>query len=204
MKNNLINKKNNINNLRNKNNKQKGFSLVELSIVLLIITILGALAYPKMRTFLIGGKTKPTADDIMVAINRIRANSEGTGNTPFTGVATATIANTLRERSNALTVTGVGSTATLQHKLGAQSAQITAGPATMTTLGDSFTVTVSNVNDAACPELATALQNNADIIKIGATTVKDTVNATLVSYNGQAASALCTAGDTNQFVFTFR
>jgi type IV pilus assembly protein PilA len=189
---------------KSKKSNQNGFSLVELSIVLLIITILGALAYPKMRTYLIGGKTKPTADDIMVGINRIRANAEGSGNTPFTGVATATIANTLRERSNALTVTGVGSTATLQHKLGAQSSQITAAPATITTLGDAFTVTISTVNDAACPELATALQNSADIIKIGATTVKDTVNATPVPYNGQVASAVCTAGDTNQFVFTFR
>lgn len=182
--------------------KQRGFTLIELSIVLLIIAVLGALGYPKIRTFLISGKTKPTADDITLAVTRIRANAEGTGNTPYASVATNTIANTLRDRTNALTVTGVGNAATLQHKLGATGSQVTAAPATITTAGDSFTLTLPTVNSGACPELATSLQNSAEIISINGTVVKSNPGSTL--YNGQTAAAACTADDTNSYVFTFR
>jgi type IV pilus assembly protein PilA len=182
--------------------KQGGFTLVELSIVMLIIAVLGALSYPKIRTFLISGKTKPTADDVTLAVTRIRANAEGTGNTPYAGVATNTIANTLRERTNALTVTGVGNAATLQHKLGATGAQVTAAPATITTAGDSFSLTFPTVNSGACPDLATSLQNSAEIISINGTVVKSVPAGTV--YNGQNALAACTADDTNTYVFTFR
>lgn len=183
-------------------NKQKGFTFIELTVVLLIIAVLALLSYPLVRAFLIEGRVKPTADDIVAAVTRVRANAEGTGSTPYLNVSTATFANTLRDRSVALSVIGVGAAATLEHRLGATGANVTAAPATITSAGDAFDVQLVTVNSAACPGFATSVQNNPEIITINGTVVKSIPAG--VAYNGQNAQNACTPDDTNTFVFTFR
>lgn len=185
-----------------RNTKQRGFTFVELTVVLIIIAVLALLAYPRIRAFLIEGRVKPTADDTVSAVTRIRANAEGTGATPYALVTTATVANTLRDRSVALTVVGAGAAATVTHKLGATGSQITAASATITSAGDAFDVTFPTASAAACPSLATSLQNNAEIITINGVVVKS--NPAAVAFNGQTAQDACTPDDTNAFVFTFR
>lgn len=183
--------------------KQRGFSFIELLAVILVGTILGLLAMPRINAFIISGKVEPSSKDVSQAVLRIRANAEGGGITPYTSVATATLANTLRDRSTALTVSAaVGSSATVTHGLGESGATLTAAPGTLTTLGDSFVVTFDEVNKGACPDLSTQLQNISEIIKINGTTVKSIPDATV--YNGQAAENACKAGNTNTFAFTFR
>jgi type IV pilus assembly protein PilA len=179
---------------------QKGFTIVELLIVLGIIAVLAVVATPFARDIIISGKTEPTATDVSKLASAIRANFSGQGATPYTGVTTAVLANTGRGLVSAMTVTGAGATATLQHDIGATSSQVTAASGTITTAGDSFTVTFPTVNAAACPGLASQLSRVAEVITINATAVK----AAGAVYNGATAQNACTAGDTNAFVFTFR
>lgn len=185
--------------------RQKGFTILELTFVLTVIALLGVLAYPRVNALLIEGRMEPTARDVVAAITRIRANAEGTGNTPYTGANTATLANTLRDRSTVLNVAGAGATATVQHRVGLNGAQVTMAQATITTAGDSFTITMPSVNAAACPGLASALIANAEAISINATVVhRSVVGGAVVAYNGQTAQNACTADNTNTFIFTMR
>ncbi len=181
--------------------KQHGFSFIELLAVILVGTILGLLAMPRINAFIISGKVEPSGKDVAQAVLRIRANAEGSGVTPYTSVTTSTLANTLRDRSTALTVSAaVGSTATTTHGLGESGATLTAAPGELTTAGDSFIVTFNQVNKGACPDLATQLQNLSERITINSNTVKANGGA----YNGATAENACTAGNTNTFAFTFR
>jgi type IV pilus assembly protein PilA len=185
--------------------KARGFTLVELMVVMAIIAILGIIGIPKMREIIVDGKVEPTASDIVKVATKIQTNFAGQGATPYTNLgvpaaATAVFANTARGLASSLVVAGAGATATVVHDIGATSSQVAVAQGTITTLGDSFTVTLPTVNIAACPGLASQLSKSAEVILINATSVK----AVGGTYNGGAAQNLCTAGDTNTFVFTFR
>ena len=125
--------------------RQRGFTLVELLIVLAIIAVISIFGVPFARGIIIGGKTEPTASDISKVVTKMRANFAGQGTTPYNNLgaaaaATANFANTARGLVSALTITGAGAAATIQHDIGATGAQIAVAPATITALGDSFTV----------------------------------------------------------------
>lgn len=183
--------------------KQAGFTLIEIMIVSIVVGVIALLSIPRITSYLVSARVSPTANDIAQAVLRIRANGEGAGPTPYTALATSTVANTLRDRTTAITISAaVGASATASHALGETGATITAAPATITTAGDSFTVTFSQVNKGACPSLSTQLQNLAEIITINTAVVKSIPAGT--AYNGQTAETQCTAGNTNTFVFTFR
>lgn len=188
-----------------KSRAQRGFTLVELMVVLLIIALLALVGIPAARGMIIGGKVEPTASDINKVVTKMRSNFAGQGNTPYNNLgaaaaATANFANTARGLASALTITGTGATATVQHEIGATGAQIGVAPATITTLGDSFTVTVNDVHHAGCPGLAAQLSKSAEVISVNGTAVKPAGG----NYNGGTAQNACNDGDVNDFVFTFR
>ncbi|PUE08667.1 hypothetical protein B9Z51_06870 [Limnohabitans sp. T6-5] len=187
---------------KNRNLVQRGFTLLELTIVLILIAVLAYLSMPKIRAYMIEGRVESHAKALAEAVMRIRANTEGAGPTPYSSVTTATLANTLRDRSTAMTVTGAGAAAAVSHSLGATGSLVTVATAQITTGGDSFTVTFPTVHNGACPSFSTQIQNTAEIISINGTVVKSIPAGT--AYNGQAAQDACTGGDTNAFVFTFR
>lgn len=185
--------------------RQRGFTLVELLVVLAIVALLAVYSIPAMRGVIIGGKVEPAGSDINKVTTKMRTNFSGQGPTPYTNLgaaaaATANFANTARGLAATLTIAGSGGTATAQHDLGATGAQITVASSAITTAGDSFTVTVPTVNEAACPGLAAQLARSAEVITVNGTAVKPAGG----TYNGGTAQNLCTAGDTNAFVFTFR
>lgn len=185
--------------------KSRGFTLVELLVVLAIISVLAIFGIPFARGIIIGGKVDPTANDISKTVAKLRSNFAGQGNTPYTtlgavGPATGVFSNTARGLVSAMTIGGAGPTATMQHDIGATGSQVTALPSTITTLGDSFTVTTPTVNEAACPGLASQLSKSAERITVNGVVAK----AVGANYNGATAQNACTVGDTNAFVFTFR
>jgi type IV pilus assembly protein PilA len=181
---------------------QSGVSAIEM-LIFMIIGVIIVLATPHITSYLISARVSTAANDIGQAVLRIRESGEGAGPTPYTALNTSTVANTLRDRATAITISAaVGAAATATHALGETGATITAAPATITTAGDSFAVTFSQVYKGACPSLSTELQNLAEIITINTTIVKSTPAGT--AYNGQTAEAQCTAGNTNTFAFTFR
>jgi len=156
---------------------QKGFTILELTFVLVVIALLGVLAYPRVTALLIEGRMDPTTRDLTGALIRIRANAEGTGNTPYANASTSTLANALRDRTTAMTVAGIGNTATVQHRLGTTGSQVIVAPATITTAGDGFAVTFNTPNAAVCPGLATAMQDQAEITSTNGTVLARTAKA---------------------------
>ncbi|WP_298706145.1 type 4 pilus major pilin [Variovorax gossypii] len=184
----------------------RGFTLVELIIVIALIALLAIFSLPAVRGMLVSGKVEPTASDVNKAVASLRGNFSGQGNTPYVNLgtgaaATAVFANTARGRTSALTVSAAtGAAATIQHDLGATNSQIAVASSTITAAGDSFTVTLPTVNEAACPGLAAQLSRSAELITVNGVVAK----AVGGTYNGGTAQNACTAGDTNAFVFTFR
>ncbi|MBS0454180.1 MAG: prepilin-type N-terminal cleavage/methylation domain-containing protein [Proteobacteria bacterium] len=183
----------------------KGFTLVELIVVIAIGALLALLAVPYARGVIINGKVEPTANDINKTVTSIRGNFAGQGVTPYTNLgtgatATAIFANTARGLSSSLTVAGTGASATVAHDLGQTGSQIAVASSTITTAGDSFTVTLPTANMAACPGLAAQLSRVAEVITINGAAAKAVGGV----YNGGIAQNACTEGDTNTFVFTFR
>lgn len=182
------------------NRRQRGFTIVELTIAIGIIAILAIFGLPFARGLIIDGKVQPTATDITRAAAKVRSNFANQGATPYASITTASFANAARGLASAITITGTGTGSAMTHDIGATGAAVTVASATITTAGDAFSVTLPTVNDAACPALAAQVSKSAEVITINGTSVK----AAGGTYNGQTAGAACTSGDANTFVFTFR
>ncbi len=197
--------------------KMRGFTLIELGIVLTILAILALFAVPRVRGFLIGGKVDPTASELSAAVAQLRTSgaANGTGAQPYVGITIDALARVLQNRGNSLipTVAAVAANSTVTHRLGAAGATLAIAAAQTGTVanggaaGDSISITFNNVSDAACPGLANALQAQAEVVSINANVAKSTGNnlvAATTTYNAITAQGFCTTGDTNAFIFTFR
>lgn len=181
-------------------NQQGGFTLIELITVIAIISILAIVSLVAIPPFVIEGKVAPAAQELQRAMQRIKINAEGGGATPYSGINTAQVANLLRSGS-IFEVAGSASSATASHSLKLLgSGVLTAAPATFVTAGDAYAITVAEVNNAACPNLAATMQKSAAIITINGTVVQN-LN-TGIRYTGLTASTSCALLDANTFVFT--
>ncbi|MEJ8837674.1 type 4 pilus major pilin [Ramlibacter sp. AN1133] len=186
--------------LRRNGKKQRGFTMVELIVVLGIIALLAIFGMPFARALIIDGKVPDVAQDINKTATKVRNSYAGGGATPYSSINTAGFANLSRGLAGSITVTGTGAAATMSHDIGQTGSTITVASNTITTAGDSFAVTMNTVNEAACPSLAAQLGKAAEQISINGTVVK-AVNGT---FNSATASTACTTGDGNTYVFVFR
>lgn len=199
--------------LKAKRQGQKGFTLIELGIVIVILTVLAALAIPAIRTEIIKGRVSSTADDTVKAIVALK-NIAGTSQvaTPFAGLTGAQV-QALFRNSNQKLGTSTATVPSVTHSLGLgtgsfQYAVVDSGGGA----GSGVLLSVHGVNEAACSNLATSVSKAADALSIttnaagtytAATYTAPNVSGTSVKplggvYNPTAAAGACTAGDSNQ------
>lgn len=190
--------------------KQQGNYLLSIGVGIMIMAILAVWAIPKIQDYLIEGAVPSIAEEVQRFASRVKVNAAGTGATPYSGLNQEYFARSVRGGS--LQVVGSGGAGTagegttgtvVLHGLGGG----TSGTVSLASedAGAAFSLTFSNVNHAACPTLATALQRTASTITIDGTAVKttDDDNNVTSAYNAASAAAQCEDGDVNNFVFTF-
>ncbi|WP_434646767.1 type 4 pilus major pilin [Achromobacter piechaudii] len=193
--------------------RQRGFSLMEVSIVTAIILLIAIVGIPAISAYIIENKVPKVGEEIQRFIAGMKINAQGGGANPYEGLDTGALANALRD-SSVLAVQGSGAGARVAHGLGGSGAgrdgvvEVAASSAGGGGLGSVFTVTLTNVSHAACPALASVLQRVSDAITIGdgtgAKVVKDALAIPEVPYRAALAQAHCGQGDVNTFTFTAR
>jgi len=193
--------------------RQRGFSLVEVSIVTAIVLLISITAIPSINSYVIENKVPKVGEELQRFVARVKANAQGGGSAPYAGMSTMILANALRN-SSVLSVSGSGAASVVAHGLGGSGSAgngiVSLTPTSVTggTAGSAFTLTLNNVNDAACPSLASVLQRVSESISIagsgGAVVVKNALAVPAMAYSATLADAQCASGDRNTFVFTVR
>lgn len=192
---------------------QRGFSLIEVSIVTAIVLLVAIIGIPAIGAYVIENKVPKVGEELQRFVARTKANAQGAGPTPYVDIDTGALANALRD-SSVVAVSGTGSNAVVAHGLGGNG---TSGNGTILLVpvsvaaggtGSGFAITLTNVNHAACPALASVMQRVSDVITVegegGAVKVKDTTIVPRLAYSAAAAETHCAEGDYNTFVFTVR
>lgn len=177
---------------------QAGFSLVEVSIVMAIVLLLAVIAIPTVRSYVIESKVPKVGEELVRFVMHTRINAVHSSGAPYDSVANSSLANMLGE-SGILTVVGSGASAVVRHGLG-KDGEVSVAQADS---GTAFTLTLTNVNRAACPSIASMLQRLADTVTLtphggAATAVKNSSKP----YNALDTEKQCSSGDSNSFTFT--
>lgn len=177
---------------------QGGFSLVEVSIVMAIVLLLAIIAIPTVRNYVIESRVPKVGEELARYIMHTRINAASGSATPYSGIAMSSLANMMRG-SGILTVTaGSGGSESVRHGLGSD------GEVTVEAVGSgaAFSITLSKVNHAACPSIASVLQRLADTVTVVAEGVSTPVKGASSTYNAVETEKACKDGDVNAFTFT--
>lgn len=179
-------------------NCQKGFSLVEVSIVTAIVLLLAIIGIPAIGSYVIENKVPKAGEELARFILQAKVNAPNGSAQPYAGISTAHFAALARD-SSVFSVVGSEATQKVYHGLGAEG-EVTVQPVSA---GAAFSIGVSRVHHAACPSLASILQRVSDTISLtpdggGASVVKDASTP----YSALAVESQCARGDANNFLFT--
>src|SRR5690554_5533734 len=177
---------------------QAGFSLVEVSIVMAIVLLLAIIAIPTVRTYVIESKVPKVGEELARFVMHTRINSVHSSAAPYDTIANSTLANMLRD-SGIFSISGSGGSPTVRHGLGGDG-EVSVAQAES---GAAFTLTLTKVNHAACPSIASLLQRLADTVTLtpqggSATVVKNAETP----YSALETEKRCSQGDSNTFAFT--
>lgn len=191
--------------------RQGGFSLIEISIVGAIILLISMVAVPMIGNYITENKVPKVGDELLRFMVRMRVGANGAGDLPYAGVNNGVLVNAMKD-SSVLRVAGEGATGIVKHGLGggagSTSGTVTLAPASAAGAGNgsAFRLSLINVSHAACPGLASILQQVASVISIssGKTSgeVKNSAASPALAYNPLKAESYCQNGDVNSFVFT--
>jgi prepilin-type N-terminal cleavage/methylation domain-containing protein len=192
---------------------QRGFSLIEVSIVTAIVLLIAIIGIPAIGAYVIENKVPKVGEELQRFVARAKANAQGSGPVPYRNVDTGTLANALRD-SSVLSVAGNGAAAAVAHGLGGTgmggngTVALSAASVAGGVHGSGFALTLTNVNGAACPGLASVMQRVTEHISIdggaGSVVVKDAAASPAQAYDAMLAQAQCASGDANTFVFMAR
>lgn len=162
----FINQVRHIRKVTTKKRKERGFTFVELMVVVGLIVILTVLAIPALQGLYREYRAPYFARDLASAVYSLQgaANTVATA-TPYTGVTTATLASALKD--TAFSVAGATATHSIQAAgLNPQAIAVTGTP------GANLIITVSKVHEKACMPMVTQLARVAEAIKVGTVVVK--------------------------------
>jgi type IV pilus assembly protein PilA len=177
--------------------RQGGFSLVEVSIVMAIVLLLAVIAIPTVNAYVIESKVPKVGEELARFILHTRVNASGASAAPYDGIGTSQLANMVRG-SSLFAISGEASAPTIRHGLGsAGEVQVAAVDA-----GVAFSITLTRVHHAACPAIASVLQRVSEEITLtpdggAAVVVKDGTK----HYSALETEAKCSSGDANTFRF---
>ena len=179
---------------------QQGFSLIEVSIVSAIVLLLAIIGVPAIGGYLIENKVPKVGEELARFILQTKINAPTGTSNPYEGIEISNFANLVRD-SSVFTVSGTGAGTKVLHGLGTDGeVGIDVDEST-----DSFEITLSKVNNAACPSIASVMQRVSDSITIApdngaAVVVKDASQN--IHYSALTVESKCARGDVNTFVFT--
>lgn len=178
--------------------RQQGFSLIEVSIVTAIVLLLAIISIPAIGSYVVENKVPKVGEELVRFILQAKVNAPNSSTTPYQGINTVNFANLVRD-SSIFSVSGIDAGTRVLHGLGNDGEVAVSSEGT----GSSFSITLSKVNNAACPSIASVLQRVADSITVSAqgqaaATVKDDTTA----YSALTTESKCARGDVNTFVFT--
>lgn len=178
---------------------QRGFSLIEVSIVTAIVLLLAIIAIPAVGAYVIENKVPKVGEELGRFVLQTQINAQPGSITPYADVETTHLANMVLDSSLFSVANAGGGAPTVLHGLG-RDGTVEVSPVDA---GASFSITLDKVSHAACPGLASVLQRLAHTIVISssggsATIVKDDG----VDYSALKARSNCAKGDVNSFVFT--
>jgi hypothetical protein len=187
--------------------------LIEISIVTTLMMLIAIIGIPAIQGYVVENKVPRVAEEMQRFVARMKANTNGFGATPYLGIDSGALANALRS-SSVVSVTGFGARASIAHGLGGTGHSgrgvIFVEPQAVpgASSGSAFSLTLNDVNQAACPALASILQRLAEVVTIagasGPIMVKNALTEPIMPYNPMLADAQCVSGDRNTFVFTIR
>lgn len=186
---------------------QRGFTLVELTAVVAIITLLVVISMPAIKGFFITLRVPAAAGELQRFMSSARILGEGDSISPYASIDNAqNLVPALRD-SAAFKVTGN----VVAHRLGGSGSgsngTITIAPAALGggAIGSAFSLTLTNVNNKACPTLASTLNAVSETISVNGTAAKTLgANNETGTFNPVTAQSLCVSGDNNTFVFATR
>ncbi|NYT69606.1 type 4 pilus major pilin [Pusillimonas noertemannii] len=178
--------------------RQRGFSLVEVSIVTAIVLLLAIIGIPAIGSYVVENKVPKAGEELARFILQTKVNAPNGTSLPYAAIETAHFASLARD-SSVFSVVGADAAARVLHGLGSEG-EVTVQPADS---GAAFSIGLSRVHHAACPSLASILQRVSDVITLtpdggGAVVVKDATT----SYSALAVETQCVRGDANDFLFT--
>lgn len=180
-------------------NKQKGFTLLELLIVVAFIGVLSTLLMPRVSNYMVKMRVPVVSEDLNKYVSLKKGTSDMSDGDPYTGLTQTSFARAM-QNSNLKTTKGSD---VVMHKLGGLLGGT--GVVTIFETGTQFGFNIQGMSQGACPELLNQMQVNAWKVTLNGTTVKQTDDSGNVStpYNVNIAESACVDSDKNEAVITY-
>jgi len=178
--------------------RQRGFSLVEVSIVTAIVLLLAIIGIPAIGSYVVENKVPKAGEELARFILQTKVNAPNGTSLPYADIETAHFAALARD-SSVFSVIGEDTAARVLHGLGSEG-EVSVQPVDA---GAAFSIALSRVHHAACPSLASIMQRVSDVITLtpdggGTAIIKDASTP----YSALAVETQCARGDANDFLFT--
>lgn len=175
-----------------KNRKQRGLSLIEVSVVSAIVLLLAIIGIPAINGFVIENRVPKVGEGVARFVVSHTVNTPIFEDKPYRSVDNQYFIDQLDD-SAVFNVDSQNNSTRILHGLGKN------GEVTLAADGEGsqLKITFDKVHHSACPGLASVLQRVASTIKVEEVFVKDATT----SYSAITTKQQCKKGDVNTFEF---